>query len=80
MACEACEESKGRGGDSFSVCLTLCCLPPCHSTYSFVQTHARQETTLEFVVMSDQKVVIEVLLLVVVLVAMLVVEESVVGD
>ena len=70
---------KGRGGDSFSVCLTPCCLPPCHPAYSFVQTHARQETTLEFVVISDQKVVIEVLLVVVV-VAMLVVEESVVGE
>ena len=28
VASKACEESKGRGGDSFSVCLTPCQLQP----------------------------------------------------
>ena len=80
VACEACEESKGRGGDSFSVCLTPC--------FPLVQTIVRQETGLDFVVMSDQKVVVivvavvvlvvevVVVVLVILLVSMIVVEES----
>ena len=81
VACEACEESKGRGGDSFSVCLTLPCFP-------LVQTIVRQETRLDFVVMSDRKVVVivvavvvlvvmVVVVVVILLVSMIVVEESV---
>ena len=83
VACEACEESKGRGGDSFSVCLT--------PSFPLVQTIVRQETRLDFVVMSDQKVVVivvavvvlvvlvvevVVVVLVILLVTMIVVEES----
>ena len=84
VACEACEESKGRGGDSFSVCLTPC-LP-------LVQTIVRQETRLDSVVMTDKNVVVivvavvvlvvmvvvvVVVVLVILLVSMIVVEESV---
>ena len=90
VASKACEESLGRGGDSFSVCLTPCaaslplpshtlsCLPssPPASLLSFslVPTGVKQETRLDFVVVCDQTLVD------VVLVAMIVVEELVVGE
>ena len=80
VACEACEESKGRGGDSFSVCLT--------PSFPLVQTIVRQETRLDSVVMTDKNVVVivvavvvlvvmVVVVLVILLVSMIVVEESV---
>ena len=57
VASKACEESAGRGGDSFSVCLTPCAasLPP---SFSLVDMDERQETRPDFVVMCDQTLVV----------------------